>query len=114
MEPIGHVIRIDDDKGRMSWLDGTAGELAEGPRKEKENCSLLEKVGERSWFLSHQHGSLVQRQKRMVKERVKHIEEWEMKGGHKATGERGSFAWRPPPCAPPSSNLSSCASCSGN
>ena len=50
MERIGHVIRMEDTRMTkavcLCWME----ELAEGPRKEKENCSLLEKVGERSWF----------------------------------------------------------------
>ena len=95
LERVGHVIRMDDTRMTKAVCLGWMEELESWPKvpgKKRKTVLYWKRLVKEAGFDHTNIAALCNDRKewkRMVRERIHHIEEWERKGGKKATGERG-------------------------
>ena len=95
LERIGHVMRLEDDSivkiATLGWLTDLES-YAKIPGKKKKTLLYWKRIVKEAGIDYTKINQLTSDRKAwrsIVKERVKHIQEWERKGGHQVQGERG-------------------------
>ena len=96
LQRIGHVVRMEDDRMTKAVTLGWMEELENWPKvpgKKRKTVLYWRKLLREAGIDQTRIGMLSQDKKgwkATVNERVKHIEEWEEKGGNKSEQERGA------------------------